>query len=317
MNSKQKILIATTLIIIIAALGVVTLISTPPKQDKLSIVATFYPLAYLCQEIGGDQVQVTQLVPSNTEIHSWEPSASHIVATEDADIIVYNGAGADHWMEDDILPALSASNQRIVVESTNGLPLISSQEEEHEAGEEEHDHGAYDPHTWLSPYMAKLQAQNVYNAIIAADPEHESYYAERWQTLEGKLAALDTAYLEGLSNINKTEIFVSHSAFGYLASRYGFEQHGVIGLSADEQPSAATIATLVNEMEEHGIYVVYVDPVYSSQYAQTIQSEVQIQTGHPVTILDLYLMLGSTDSLDLLGQMQTNLDNLRIGLEAA
>ncbi len=221
-------------------------------------------------------------------------------------------------MEDDLLPALSTTKTRTVIESTDGLTLIATQEEheEHNA-EEEHDHGAYDPHTWISPYMAKQQAQNIYNAIVAADPEHESYYTERWQTLADKLTALDTAYLEGLASKNKTEIFVSHSAFGYLASRYGFEQHGVIGLSADEQPSAATIATLVSEMEEHGIYVVYVDPVYSSQYAQTIQSEVQTQTGHPVTILDLYLMLGSTDSLDLLGQMQTNLDNLKTGLEAA
>jgi zinc transport system substrate-binding protein len=310
MNRKQKILLATITLIIIA-IAAIALTTSTPKTDKLTLVASFYPLAYLSQEIGGDYVTVTQLVPSNTEIHSWEPSASHIVATENANIIVYNGAEADHWMEDDILPALSTSNERIVVDTTAGLALIANQD--HDADEE---HGAYDPHTWISPYMAKLQAEKIYNAIVQADPAHEDYYTQRWQTLEAQLTQLDTEYTEGLANANKTMIFVTHEAFGYLASRYGFEQHGVIGLSADEQPSAATIATLVEEMEEHQIYVVYVDPVYSTEYAQTIKTEVEAQTGHAVTILEMYLILGPQADMDLMQQMQTNLANLKVGLEA-
>jgi len=256
---------------------------------------------------------VTQLIPNNTEIHSWEPSASSIVAAEDADIIIYNGAGADHWMEDDVLPALSNAKTRTIVDSTAGLELIANQEQEPEPGEE---HGIYDPHTWISPYMAKLQAEKIYNAIVQVDPEHESYYTQRWLNLEDKLNQLDNEYLTGLSNATKNTIFVTHEAFGYLAYRYGFEQHGVIGLSADEQPSTTTIATLVSEMEEYQIYAIYVDPVYSTEYAQTIQSEVQAQTGHSVTILKLYLMLGPTDNMDFLQQMQTNLANLKIELEA-
>jgi zinc transport system substrate-binding protein len=119
-----------------------------------------------------------------------------------------------------------------------------------------------------------------------------------------------------LSNARKDAVFVSHKAFGYLASRYGFEQHGVIGLSADEQPSATTIANLVSTMKEHKIYAVFVDPVYSNKYTETIKTEVQAQTGHAVTVLELYLMLGESDGLDLLEQMQVNLDSLKVGLEA-
>jgi zinc transport system substrate-binding protein len=312
MNRKQKILIATILTTLTISLVAITFLASTLKSDKLSIVATFYPLAFLSQEIGGDQVQVTQLVPDNTEIHSWEPSASHIAATEEADIIVYNGGGADHWMEDDILPSLSASDKRIVVDSTDGLTLIANQDQDE--GEE---HGEFDPHTWLSPYMNKLQAEKIYEAFVQADPEHESYYTQRWETLEAELTQLDTEYTQGLANINKTTIFVTHEAFGYVATRYGFEQHGVIGLSADEQPSATTIANLVDEMEQYEIYVVYVDPVYSDEYAQTIKSEVQVQTGQTVTILELYLMLGQTNDLDFLEQMQANLANLEIGLEAS
>jgi zinc transport system substrate-binding protein len=275
-------------------------------------------LTYLSQEIGGDHVQVTQLVPSNTEIHSWEPSASHIAAVENADIVFYNGAGLDHWMQDDVLTILSTAKTRIIVDSTNGLELLMSEDHEHESttNQEEHDHGLFDPHTWVSPYMAKLQAQKIYEALLQADPEHEQYYAQRWQNLEAKLKQIDNDYSSGLANTKKSTIIVSHEAFGYLAHRYSFEQHGVIGLSADEQPSAATIAGLVEEMTEHEIYVVFVDPVYSTEYAQTIKSEVQAQTEQNVSVLTLYLMLGPSDNMDLLTQMQNNLANLKIGLVA-
>jgi zinc transport system substrate-binding protein len=223
-------------------------------------------------------------------------------------------------MQDDVLPSLSNTKNRTIVETTEGLTLLLSNSDENEAEnpqttQEEHDHGLYDPHTWVSPYMAKLQAEKIYNAIVQEDPEHESYYAERWLNLKSQLEQLDADYAAGLSTKQKDAIFVSHEAFGYLASRYGFEQHGVIGLSADEQPSAIAIANIVNLMIEHETFVVYVDPVYSSQYAQTLKNELQTQTGHSVTILELYLMLGPTGDKNLIQQMQSNLANLKIGLE--
>jgi zinc transport system substrate-binding protein len=317
MNNKQKILLTSIILIAIIGVGAVAFSASPPKSNKLNVVTTVYPMTYLTQEIGGDQIQVTQLVPSNTELHGWEPSASHIVAAQDADIIICNGAGLDKWMQDDVLPSLSTSKTRTIVDSSAGLELIANQEheEETETGEE-HEHEVYDPHTWISPYMAKPQAQNIYNALVQADPQHEGYYTQRWNNLQTKLIQLESNYSDALGNATKNTIFVSHEAFGYLATKYGFKQQGVIGLSADEQPSANTIANLITAMKENEIYVVYVDPVYSSEYAQTIQSEVQDQTGKTVTILELYLMLGQTDDMDFLDQMQINLDNLKVGLEA-
>jgi zinc transport system substrate-binding protein len=304
MNRKQKSLIlGTVLSAIILVIVASAFFAKQPASDKLTVVATFYPLAFLSQEIGGENVQVTQLVPSNTEIHAWEPSASHIVAAEDADIIVYNGAGLDHWMEDDILPALSSAKTRTIIKTTQGLELLLSDSHE-------------DPHTWISPYMAKLQAEQIYNALIQKDPDHESYYYKRWTNLNDRLEQLDNDYTTGLATKQTDAIFVSHEAFGYIAYRYGFEQHGVIGLSADEQPSATTIANIVDLMKEHETFIVYVDPVYSSEYTQTLKNELQTQTGHTVTILKLYLMLGPTDDQNLIQQMQSNLANLKIGLEA-
>ena len=313
MNKNQKIFLTAILIVAVITAGSVALtMRTPASSNKLTVVATFYPLAYLSQEIGGDQIQVTQLIPNNTEIHSWEPSASNIVAAENADIIVYNGAGADHWMEDDVLPALSAARERIVVDTTAGLQLLANQD--HDAGEE---HGDFDPHTWISPYMAKLQAEKIYNALVQQDPAHESYYTNNWENLKNTLEQIDANYTTALATKQKNTIFVSHAAYGYLAYRYNFEQQGVIGLSADEQPSAATIANILNLMEQYQTYVVYVDPIYSQNYAQTLKTELETQTGNPVTILKLYLMLGPTDGNNYLNQQTLNLENLKTGLEAS
>jgi zinc transport system substrate-binding protein len=316
MNRKQKMLIigtalAATILIVAAS----AFFAATPPTGKLQVVATFYPLAFFSQEIGGEHVQVTQLVPSNTEIHSWEPSASDISSTEEADIIVYNGAGLDHWMEDEILPALSNAKTRITLDTTNGLPLLQGETETDEH-ENEHDHGLYDPHTWVSPYMAKLQAEKIYNAFVQQDPTHESYYTDRWSSLKSSLEQIDANYTATLSTKQKNTIFVSHEAFGYLGQRYKFEQHGVIGLSADQQPSATAIANILQLMVEHETYVVYVDPVYSEEYAQTLRNELETQTGHSVTILKLYLITGSIDGKGYLEQQLFNLESLKVGLEA-
>jgi zinc transport system substrate-binding protein len=318
MNQKQKIFLTSIILITIIITSIIAYsitASSIQKSDKIKIVTTFYPLTYITQQIGGDYVEITQLIPNNVEIHNWEPSVSHIRATEDADIIFYNGAEADHWMEDEILPALSTSKNRTIVETTDDLTLIINNEQEPD-NEHDHDHGLYDPHTWISPYMVKQQAEIIYNTIVTVDSQHEEYYTQRWHNLEQQFEQLDTAYKNSLARTSKHSIFVSHSAFGYLANRYNFIQQGVIGMSADEQPSALTIVKLIEEMKKDKKYVLYVDPVYSSSYIQTIQTEVQTQTGQSVMVLKLYLMLGPIDGLDYLEQMQTNLDNLQTGLGA-
>ncbi|MDR2708004.1 MAG: metal ABC transporter substrate-binding protein [Nitrososphaerota archaeon] len=315
MNQKQKLFLTSitiTAILIAATITYTITTSSVQAVDKLQIVTTFYPLSYITQQIGGEYVQITQLVPSNTEIHNWEPSAFHIKAAEDANIIFYSGAGADQWMKDEILPALSNTKNRTIVETTNDLHLIINQEGHNDY--DDHDHGLYDPHTWVSPYMAKQEAEVVYNTLISVDQQHEAYYAQRWQILKQQFEQLDLAYKNGLSSAGKNIIFVSHGAFGYLAEHYDFVQYSVIGISADEQPSAKTIIHLIEEIKKQQVHVLYVDPVYSNSYINTIQTEVQTQTGKSLEVLKLYLIIGPQDGLDYLEQMQINLDNLQHGL---
>ena len=316
MNKRQRFFVIATITIISTAIIAAAYCSNLQKEmkvDKLKVVASFYPLAFFAQEIGGEKVTVKQLIPDHTELHTWQPSFADILAVDEADVVIYNGASLDNWFENDILAIIDSSN-KIIVETAKGVKLLETEQEidEHEHIQE----GLYDPHTWISPFIAEQQAQKIYEALIEKDPNHMEYYTERWQDLKTRFEELDNKYLTGLSTKNKEEIFVAHSAFGYLADRYNFEQHGVIGISADEQPSASVYVNLVEMMLEHEIYVVYVDPVYSDESIQTLKNELKRLSGQDVQILKLYFMLGIVDDLDYFGQQEKNLENLKIGLEA-
>ena len=308
MNGKQFGVILTGMIIVLAILGAASLVSsTADDSEELNVVTSFYPLAYLAKSIGGENVTVSTLIPYNMEVHSWQPSASDILQADMADVFIYNGAGLEPWIENEIIPIID-HNEKIILETTAEMHL----EEGHE--EDGHDHGDQDPHTWISPFMARMQAEAIYLALVEADSANASYYGQRWVQLDSLLEELDDLYLERLASTQFHTIFVTHTAYSYLAERYGFEQEGILGISANEQPSTGTIADLADRMVEEEIYTLFLDPVFSDDYIQTLKSEVEDMTHASVSILKLYLMTGPTEDMDYLEQMESNLENLVQGL---
>jgi len=282
---------------------------TPVKVEEkttIKVTATFYPLAYFAEAIGGERVEVSSLIPYNSEVHSWQPSISDIAGLEDSDIIIYMGAGLEPWI-DDLLETIDTSG-KTVLEASSGIPLISIPREGSYSRE------VYDPHLWVCPYTGLQIAENIYNTLKTLDPENEEYYQKNWAELETALTSLDQRYMETLEPAAGKTFFTTHSAYGYIADRYGLEQHSVIGLSADEQPSTFTLAKIIDLMLAEDSYVVYIDPIYSDEYAQTLKAELESRSGKEVSILRLYLMLGPVDGLDYLGQLEANLNNLKRGL---
>ena len=278
------------------------------RRDKLIVVASFYPLAYMVSQIGGDMVEVRSLIQPGIEVHSWQPSAGDLVDASDADILVANGAGLDNWIQDDIIPVIDMKG-KIFLDTTQNLTLWMNVEQS-----EVQEHGVYDPHTWVSPYEAWQQADTIYKAVIEKDPAHVEYYHNNWNTFSAKLRDLDIAYRNQLQNKKRDTVFVTHDAFGYLARRYGFEQQGIVGLSADQQPSTQTIIDIVELMKRTETYTFYLEPGYSDAYVQTIKMELQSGSEKDVEILRLFHMNGPLEGLDYLQQLERNLVNLKKGL---
>lgn len=316
MNSRQLIFLLGVALAFSAALAAIYILGDrqPQVQEgKIGVVATFYPLAYMTQEIGGDHVSVRVLIPYNSEVHSWQPSVSDMVALTKADLIVLNGAGLEEpWFKENVMPSLNLS-KTVVLDTTEGLELLAQGGGAYE--EDDHAHtGGHDPHTWISPYMAEKQAERIYSALVELDPAHSEYYGARWESLKASLSSLDARYQQELANKSRNEIITSHGAYGYLCSRYGFEQHSVIDLSADKQPSVQDLRALVDLMVGHNISILYLDPTYSASYTYALKSELERQTGMRVEILKLYLALGPIDGKDYLEQLASNLESLKYGL---
>jgi zinc transport system substrate-binding protein len=312
--NRNQLIILVMILLAVASVMILFNFGGNPQQGngKLKVVTSFYPLEYYAQAIGGDKIEASSIIPYNLEVHSWQPSISDIQKAEDANVIIYNGADLDHWVEEDLLTSIETSG-KVIVEASKGIVLLESQEHHHN-DEEPENVTESDPHLWISPKTAILQAENVAKALKDADPDNSLYYDGRWQTFKKKLEDLDILYSTDLAPYNGSTFFVTHAAFGYIADGYGLEQHGVIGLSADEQPSTATIAAIVQLMIEEGSNAIYIDPVYSDAYANTLKTEIEVQTGEQIMILRLYLILGPIDEQDYLQQMGVNLESLKTGL---
>ena len=142
-------------------------------DGRLKVMASFYPMYDFARKVGGDKIQVKDMVPAGTEPHDWEPAATDIRNLEDADVFVYNGADLEHWAED-VLDTLE--NQDLVVsEASDGVELLD--------GGEDHAHGdnGKDPHVWLDPMRAKQEMANIKDAFVKADPENRDYYEANYE----------------------------------------------------------------------------------------------------------------------------------------
>lgn len=251
-------------------------------DEKLKVLASFYPMYDFAQKVGGDKVEVTNMVPAGTEPHDWEPTATDIRQLEDADVFVYNGAGMEHWAED-VLASLD-NQDIIIVEASKGLEFIEGEahedeedEAEHEEDEEEHDTG-YDPHVWLDPLNAKAEMENIKNALVEADPENEAYYTENYEEYSVKFDQLDEKYKEELADMKGKDIIVAHEAFGYLCNAYDLNQVGIEGLSPDSEPDPARMKEIIEFAKENQIKTIYFEELVSPKVAETIAAEVGAKT---------------------------------------
>jgi zinc transport system substrate-binding protein len=263
-----------------------------PDDGKLKVVASFYPLAYFAGEIGGEKANVELLMPENSEPHAWEPGTSDILKVDRADIFIYNGGGFEPWV-DDFLG--SAHNDGLTVVDTSAGIAISG-----------------DPHFWLDPLTAKVQVDNILTGFLSADSDNAAFYESNARDLKARLDKLDVDFQAGLAGRAKNDIVTTHEGFNYLADRYGFNAHGAIGISADEQPSIQAMSDLADLMGDLGIRYVFVEPGYSDQYMETIAAE----TGAQVLVLDgIHGRTGVHAEMDYFEIMNANLEQLRIGLE--
>ncbi|HZE86842.1 MAG TPA: zinc ABC transporter substrate-binding protein [Methylomirabilota bacterium] len=259
------------LLIVILALGALVLVSKrnvapSPKNGKLEVTASFYPLYFFVTQIGGDKVEVKNMTPAAAEPHDYDPTTQDIARIEKSNMLILNG-GVEAW-GDKIKDNLKGTNVTIV---TAGEGLLTRKLIEE-------DKTAKDPHVWLDPQLAKKEVTKITEGFVKADPTNTSYYQTNEKNLDAKLDQLDTKYKQGLAACQQKDIITSHAAFGYLGQRYGLNQVAIAGLSPDEEPSTQQLTNVASFAKEHNIKYIFFESLVSPKLSDTIATEIGAKT---------------------------------------
>jgi len=276
-------------------------------DGQISVVASFYPLAYMTERIAGDVAAIKSIVGA-ADPDDYSLSPSDITAMNRADLVILQGAEFEPW-GDDIATQLSSADVP-VIEVASSLTLMKA-DNAHE-DEHNHAHGEFDPHTWLDPALAGQMVDVIASALIDAAPAYADDFRANAAALKKDFADLDTAYSRGLAQCTQNEVIISHDAFGYVAAKYSFTTHAIAGLSTQDEPSAETLAELKKIATQEGITYILTEENAITRFSETLASE----TG--LTMLPINpLATPADDHADFFDRARANLSQLAIALECS
>ncbi len=294
----------------------------------LKVVATTTQLTDFVAQIGGDDVDVTGLLPAGGSAHSFDPSPADLLALGEADVLVVNGAGLETFIDDAVDASgfdgetITASEgidldeaKAITAEIAEGGEAVHDEhahegedpaheepghDEHAEEGhaEEGHDHGDVNPHIWTSPRYAEGMVTMIAGDLARIDPERAEGYTERADAYAAKLDELDAWIAAQFERVPEADrVLVSgHDSLSYYLHDYGIAFAGSILPSFEDnaQPSAAEVDALVQAIRDRGVKAVFVESSMSPKLAQTIAQEAGVEVVDAET---LYAdSLGAPDS---------------------
>jgi zinc transport system substrate-binding protein len=247
-------------------------------DGKFEVVASFYPMAYLAEQIGGGHVHVTSLTQPGQEPHDLEISAQQTARLQESDAVLYLKN-----LQPSVDDAVAQSPVKTKIDAAS---LTSMEKHGNEVGGHAASHdtsknadlSGLDPHIWLDPVRYAQVAQGVGAALEKADPKNAADYKKNTAALVKKLDDLDTRFKDGLAN-TRTKVFITtHAAFGYLAERYGLTEEAINGLDPESEPSVARVKDLEQMAKADGVTTVFYETLVSDKTARTIASDAGLTT---------------------------------------
>ncbi|GAA3854911.1 zinc ABC transporter substrate-binding protein [Streptomyces lacrimifluminis] len=283
---------------------------------QLDVVASFYPMQYLAEQIGGRHVSISTLTEPGQEPHDLEISAKQTVDLQKADAVLYL-KGLQPAVDEAV--AQSEAKTKIDAATLTTLEDHGSTEHSHEGeepAEEAHsdeEASALDPHVWLDPVKYAEIAGGVSAALQKADPANAAEYEKNTTALTAKLTSLNTSFEDGLKNTATKVFFTNHAAFGYLAERYGLTQEAITGVDPESEPSAARMKELQQEAKADGVTTVFYETLVSDKTAKTLAKDANLRTD----VLDpLEGITEKSRGTDYITVMEANLKALQTALGA-
>jgi len=288
------------------------------KDGTLTVMASFYPLQYLAEQIGGEHVTDTSLTPPGAEPPDLELSPKTVDALSSADAVIYL-AGFQSAVDE----AIEQQAPKTVIDVSPAVQLVEagvdanhpSEEEDEDTdeaqsseadGHEDHHHDmSADPHFWLDPVRMASAATLVGDKLAEANPANAEMYKTNAKALMDELTSLGNDLVSKTSTCQIKTFVTAHTAFGYLADRTGLTQVGISGLDPDSSPSPARLAEISQIAKDQGVTTIFTEALIDPKIAQTLADELGITTA----VLDP--IESQTDpSKDYSGVMNDNINAL-------
>jgi ABC-type Zn uptake system ZnuABC Zn-binding protein ZnuA len=261
---------------------------TPPSGtsgESLQVGATTSILANVVNQVAGEGVQVSVLVPPGSDPHSFQPAPQDIRAIAEADLVFINGAGLEPFMDRLVDSGVDPAEKEKVISVSEGINFRRLPAGAAEAGQEEEQNqsgeGEVDPHVWTDPRNVAVWVENIERALAQADPANAKRYAANAQAYRAELEALQAWIEEQVAAIppGNRKLVTDHDDLGYFADRYGFELIGTVipGASAAASPSAEDLAALLDAVQAQGVKAVFVGTTVSPQLAERLAADAGIR----------------------------------------
>ncbi|MEU8432174.1 metal ABC transporter substrate-binding protein [Streptomyces sp. NPDC029216] len=287
------------------------------EDGKLAVTASFYPMQFLAEQIGKEHVKVDTLTKPGVEPHDLEITPQQTAQLGESGLVLYLKS---------LQPAVDKAVAQSGVKNIVDAATLTKLEVHSSSGHDDHDHAAEpkgagegeghneageDPHIWLDPVKYAEVAKGVGAALEKADPAHAADYQKNTGELVTKLTALDTEYKNGLANTATKTFITTHSAFGYLAERYGLDQEGIAGFDPEAEPSPARMKDLQAVAKKDNVSTVFFETLASDKTAKTLAAD----TGLKTDVLDpLEGITDKSQGADYFEVMHANLKNLQKAL---
>ncbi len=256
--------------------GIFSGCSVSEKQEEgLSVVATIFPQYDFARQVIGGSDSLTMLLRPGQEVHSYEPTPQDIIAIENCDLFIYVGGESDAWIED-VLEGMDTSDMVILSLMEVVEPLEEDTENVLENPEEQEgthlEEEEYDEHVWTSPKNAMLITQAICDALCEIDPDNAAQYQANTAAYLVELEQLDEAFREVIGSAARNTLFFGDRfPLLYFVREYGLNYYAAFpGCASETEPSAATVAKLIDLVQEEEAPVVYQIELSSGNIARSI-----------------------------------------------
>ncbi len=259
MRNRRLLPLALTGVLLASACG------ARAHDGRPKVVAAFYPLAWMAGQVGGATVAVQNLTKPGAEPHDLELTPRQVIDVGESKLAFYVKG---------VQPAVDkAVHEHAEHHSLDAVSLVATlPAPQGEAG------GARDPHLWLDPVRFATVATALGERLAKVDAKNADGYRTRAAQVTKALIALDVEFGNGLRACARKDIVTGHSAFGYLASRYGLTQVGVTGLDPEAEPAPRRIADLTQLIRRTGATTVFAETLASPKTAATLAQEAGVRT---------------------------------------